>query len=148
MTVEKVINFDMDGTIADFYGVENWLDDLYNGKTRPYEVAKPLVNMQVLARLINRLQKNGYTINIISYVSRKADKDFSDRIKQAKLKWLHTHLKSVHFDNIFIVDHGVPKHSLASGILFDDEEGNRSAWNNGVAYDVNNIIEILKGIAS
>ena len=146
--MEKIINFDMDGTIADFYGVEGWLDDLYNGNTRPYEIAKPLVNMQVLARLINRLQTKGYTINIISYVSRKADKDFSDRIKQAKLKWLHTHLKSVCFDNIFIVAHGVPKHSLASGILFDDEEGNRKAWNNGIAYGVDNIINILKSLTN
>ena len=33
-----------------------------------------------------------------------------------------------------------------NGILFADEEPNRNEWK-GIAYDVNNIIEILKGIA-
>ena len=32
-----------------------------------------------------------------------------------------------------------------NGILFDDEEPNRNEWK-GKAFDVNNIIEILKGI--
>ena len=30
------INFDMDGTIADLYGVENWLEYLINGDAFPY----------------------------------------------------------------------------------------------------------------
>ena len=40
--MEKILNFDMDGTFVDLYGVENWLDDLTNSRTRPYEIAKPL----------------------------------------------------------------------------------------------------------
>lgn len=31
MAIEKTINFDMDGTIADLYGVENWLEYLQAG---------------------------------------------------------------------------------------------------------------------
>ena len=31
----KAIYFDMDGTIADLYAVENWLDDLINFRPRP-----------------------------------------------------------------------------------------------------------------
>ena len=37
------INFDMDGTIADLYGVENWLDYLIAGDVFPYENADPLL---------------------------------------------------------------------------------------------------------
>ena len=55
----KAINFDMDGTLADFYGVENWLDYLINENPYPYEVAKPLVNMSILARRLNKLQREG-----------------------------------------------------------------------------------------
>lgn len=33
--MEKMIWFDMDGTIADLYGVENWLEDLRNEVARP-----------------------------------------------------------------------------------------------------------------
>ena len=36
------IYFDMDGTIADLYGVENWLNDLRTERTTPYEIATPL----------------------------------------------------------------------------------------------------------
>ena len=38
----KAIYFDMDGTIADLYGVENWLDYLVAEQTKPYREAKPL----------------------------------------------------------------------------------------------------------
>jgi len=38
----KEINFDMDGTIADLYGCENWLEDILAERVNPYERAKPL----------------------------------------------------------------------------------------------------------
>ena len=41
--MRKQINFDMDGTLVDFYGVEGWLDDLMNRNTRPYREAKPRI---------------------------------------------------------------------------------------------------------
>lgn len=143
--MEKIINFDMDGCIADLYGVENWLDDLRNENSRPYEIAKPLVNMSLLARLLNRLQKYGYTINIISWLSKTPSESYDKKVTIAKKNWLKTHLKSVKFDNIFIVPYGTPKHSLANGILFDDEIGNRKNWK-GIAYDVDNIIGVLKNL--
>ena len=54
------INFDMDGTIANFYGVENWLDYLKAEDTKPYEIAKPLFNFSAFARLLNKAKRNGY----------------------------------------------------------------------------------------
>ena len=62
----KAINFDMDGTLCDFYGVENWLEYLVARDATPYAVAKPLLNLSALARRLNRLQREGYEINIIS----------------------------------------------------------------------------------
>lgn len=141
--MNKTINFDLDGTIANLYGVEGWLNDLINSNPRPYIEAKPLVNMQVLARLLNKLRKRGYTINVISWLSKNSNAEYDKMVTNAKIKWLKTHLASVEFDNIYIVAYGTPKQTLADGILFDDEIGNRTAWN-GIAYDVDNIIEILK----
>lgn len=140
------ILFDMDGTIADLYGVDNWLDYLINNNTYPYEKARPLVNMQLLARLLNRLQKNGYEIGVISWLSKNSTKDYDTRVTNAKKKWLETHLKSVQWDFIEIVPYGTNKNLVyknTNDILFDDEIGNRTAWN-GIAYDASNIIEILK----
>ena len=50
------IYFDMDGTIADFYGVENWLDYLLAEKTFPYVSAKPLVDNNKLETILLNLQ--------------------------------------------------------------------------------------------
>ena len=138
------INFDMDGTLADFYGVENWLDYLNHENEYPYQVAKPLINMSLLARLLNKLKAKGHTINIISWLSKTSTPEYDEKVTKAKKDWLKKHLKSVNFDNLYIVPYGTPKHTLSNGILFDDEQKNRDNWGVG-AYDVNNIIGILKG---
>lgn len=145
MTAE-IINFDMDGTIANLYGVEGWLDDLINEDTRPYEIAKPLLNLSVLARELNRLKRIGKTLNIISWTSKSGSVEYNERVKIAKLKWLAKHLPSVKWDNVFIVPYGTPKNEISRGILFDDEIGNRTAWGVG-AYDVDNILGVLRAVA-
>lgn len=143
---EKVINLDMDGSIADLYGVTNWLEYLIAEDATPYAIAKPLVNMQVLARLLNKLQKNGYIINIISWTSKNGSDAYNSLVADVKKAWLKKHLKSVKFNNIFVVPYGTPKNTIASGILFDDEEKNRATWGKN-AYDVDNILGVLKAIA-
>lgn len=146
MTENMTINFDMDGTIADLYGVENWLDYLLAGDAYPYANAKPLVNMSALARVLNNLRRKGWKINVISWLSKSSTPEYDKAVTDAKLAWLKKHLPSVEFDKIFIVAYGTPKYTLASGILFDDEEGNRDAWGKN-AYDVNDIIGVLKAVA-
>ena len=141
--MNKVINFDMDGTIADLYGVKNWLADLIAENVRPYAEAKPLLNMQALARVLNGLKRKGFTLNIISWTSKCGTPEYNKAVEQVKKKWLEKHLASVEFDNIYVVPYGTPKQTIASGYLFDDEEPNRTAWR-GKAFDVDNIIGILK----
>ena len=58
----RAIYFDMDGTIANLYGVENWLAYLEAEEVTPYLCARPLLNMSLLARYLNRLQREGYQI--------------------------------------------------------------------------------------
>lgn len=142
-TIKMEINFDMDGTLADFYGVEGWLNDLINSNPRPYAEAKPLFNFSALARQIHRLQRMGYEVNIISWLSKSGTAEFNEEVTRVKKEWLAKHLPSVHFDHISIVEYGTPKSTCGSGILFDDEEPNRSEWD-GIAYDVENILNILR----
>ena len=142
------IYFDMDGTIANFYGVDGWLDYLINNDITPYKIAKPLINMNSLARILNRLQRNGIEIGIISWLAKNSNIEYDKKVTETKIKWLETHLKSVKFNEIIIVPYGTPKESFATekDILFDDEEPNRKNWK-GVAYDETNIIEVLKMVA-
>lgn len=139
------IYLDCDGTWIDLYGVENWLDDLINERVRPYVEAKPLVNLSLLARILNKLQANGYTINIITWTSKNSTEQYHNAVAQAKIEWLKKHMKSVHWDNIYILHYGTPKSSCGYGILFDDEEKNRQEWN-GIAYDEKNLIQVLHGM--
>ena len=142
------IFFDMDGTIADLYGVENWLDYLIASDTLPYVVAKPLLKLNSLARVLNRLQREGYRIGIISWLVKSGTEEYNNAVIETKKNWLKKHLASVHFDEINIVKYGTPKQMFArteNDILFDDEEKNRNNWT-GKAFDVNAILEILKGM--
>ena len=133
----------MDGTIANLYGVNGWLDDLINSNTRPYDEAEPLLNFSVFARELHKLQRKNIKIGIISWLSKSGTEEYNERVTVSKLKWLKRHLPSVVWDEIHIVSYGTPKSTCGSGILFDDEEANREEWN-GIAYDVHNIIEILR----
>ena len=142
------IYFDMDGTIADLYGQENWLRSLIDEETKPYRQARPLVDMRELGRELRRLQAEGYAIGIISWLSKSGTREYNERVRKTKEMWLARHLGSVQFDEIHIVNYGTPKYTLSAvenAILFDDEERNRNDWR-GVAYDVQNILEILRAI--
>ena len=142
------INFDMDGTIADLYGVENWLEYLLAEDTTPYAVATPLVRLATLARRLNTLQRNGYEIAVISWLSKSGSDEYNAKVAEVKLDWLKKHLPSVAWDRITIVPYGTPKQNFCNNpldVLFDDEERNRENWT-GRAYDVQNILEILREI--
>ena len=139
------IYFDMDGTIANLYGVDGWLEYLINRDTTPYEVARPMINFSAFARLLHRLQRNGYTIGVISWTAKDSTEEYNARVAKTKREWLVKHLPSVRFDEIHIVEYGTPKSTCGNGILFDDEEKNRIEWN-GTAYNVNNILEVLRNL--
>jgi phosphoglycolate phosphatase-like HAD superfamily hydrolase len=137
------IYFDMDGTIADLYGVTNWLEMLKNADATPYEIAKPLVRLCTLSRMLNRLQKQGYKLGVISWLAKNSSTEYDEAVAATKREWLARHLSTVKFSRIDIIPYGTPKQINRKGILFDDEERNRNAWN-GTAYDVQNIIQVLK----
>lgn len=146
----RAIYFDMDGTLADFYGVDGWLEYLMNGDATPYEIAKPLFNFSALARQIHRLQNLGYHVGIITWLAKNSNEEFDRAVTVAKMKWLRKHLPSVEFDDISVLAYGTPKFEFGEGILFDDERPNRSAWNiaNDVnmAFDVNDILTVLRSL--
>ena len=141
------IYFDMDGTIANLYAVENWLPKLRASDASPYEEAEVMLNMSVLARYLNKLQKLGYEIGIISWTSKGGTERYNRAVEVAKLNWLHDHLRSVSFDEIYIVDYGTPKQDFAdeTDILFDDNEEIRNDWT-GKAYEPSEILSILSGL--
>lgn len=144
--MKKMVWFDMDGTIANLYAVDDWLSMLRAFDETPYAEAEVMLNMSLLARYLNKLQKIGYQIGIISWLSKCSTPEYDEKVTGAKLNWLSTHLASVHFDEVLIVEYGTPKQNFMvteEDILFDDEEQNRENWN-GEAFTPAEIMSVLK----
>lgn len=142
----NAIWFDMDGTIANLYAVNGWLTHLENENTYPYANAETMLNFSLLARLLNKAQRKGWRIGIISWTSKNGSTQYNKAVAAVKCEWLAKHLPSVHWDEIKIVNYGTNKrNACGGGILFDDEKRNRNEWGNG-AHTPNEIIEVLKAV--
>lgn len=143
----KKIWFDMDGTMADLYGVENWLPKLRASDPTPYRIAKPLVNMAALARMIHNRQAKGYKVCILSALSKDSTPAYDTAVMKAKIEWLKKHLASVKFDEIRFVPYTYTKNDANSGddILFDDEQRHLEAWT-GTAYHASEMMKTLKRV--
>ena len=141
------IYFDMDGTIADLYNVENWLPRLRKSDPTPYIEAKPMLRFSTLARLINQLQRKGVRFGIISWTSKGGSATYNQQVSEAKRRWLRKHLPSVRFDEMHIVCYNYPKELFKNeyDILFDDEAKNRLDWGFG-AYTPDEIFTVLKAL--
>ena len=126
----KAIYFDMDGTLADLYNVPNWLEKLRAEDYTPYVQAKPMVDMERLAIVCRKLQKQGYLIGIITWLGMFATRRYKRQIRVAKDFWLLTYL-DIDFDEVHMVKYGTPKHLLAkvkNGILVDDNKAVCNKW--------------------
>lgn len=138
MTNNKAIVFDMDGTLFDFYGVEGWkhdLDDLRS--TRPYELAKPMYDKNILNTYINILKNNGWTIFINSWLARNKTPEYHENIKNVKLN----RLAEIEFpyDYVIFTDYNVDKQEsipdyYQTQVLVDDNADIREKWN-GITID-------------
>lgn len=138
--------FDMDGTIADLYGVQDWLPAIIARDTRPYTEAKGIGNLALIARLLNMAQRKGHEIGIISWTAKNGTAEYNERVAKAKRAWLRKHLASVKWNEIKVVEYGTKKHiACGGGILFDDEKPNREGWGAG-AHEPAEIVEVLKAL--
>lgn len=152
--MNKAIYFDMDGTLADLYGVDNWLSKIESSDTTPYKEAAVLLNMQALAHRLNTLQRKGYTLGVISWLSKSGTPEYNEKVKEAKLEWLDKHLGSVEWNEVHLVAFDKKKSKVAkvkNGILFDDNKKVRKEWNrrnpNGIAFAEKDILAILDELA-
>lgn len=144
----RTIWWDMDGTIANLYAVNDWLPKLRSEDPSPYAEAEVMWNMSQLARLMNRVQKLGYKLGIISWTSRGGSESYNKAVAETKKAWLGQHLASVKFDSIRIVNYGTPKSVVMDtedDILFDDEEPNRINWQ-GEAFEPEMMMKVLKAL--
>lgn len=148
----KMICFDMDGTVADFYGVEGWLNDLENGNVRPYVEAEPLLDMEELGEVLMQFMNIGVEVRIITWLGQNANVEFKNATRLAKAEWLDRH--NFPYGKAHMVQYGTTKADCIRAelaedeyaILFDDNEKVRKGWHMGTAYDVDDIIGTLYAV--
>lgn len=150
----KMICFDMDGTIADLYGVEGWLEMLRAENPTPYRQAKPMWDMIELAETLRMLQANGIEIRIITWLSMNSTENYKNETRQAKREWLDE--LGFPYDNFHGVQYGATKADSVrrylaeneGAILIDDNAKVREGWHLGETINPTecDIIEILKNL--
>lgn len=145
----KWIWFDMDGTIADLYGVNGWLECLMAHDTMPYAKAKPLYDVFELFTVLEELHNKGYKLGIISWGSKERNADYDKAVAKVKAEWLFDYMLDMWLDKVIVTAYGIRKadtcRKYGNGILVDDELQNREAWDLGDTIDANeNIIAKLR----
>ena len=152
----KMICLDLDGTIADLYGVPNWLERLRAYDASPYINAPPMVNMELLAELLHKAMAQGIEVHIITWLSKETTKEFDELVRIAKQAWLEA--MGLPIDHFHGVAYGATKANSIrryidtskgeTAILFDDNEKVRKGWHMGEAIDPaeQDICEVLKNI--
>ena len=141
------IVFDMDGTIADLYAVENWEPRLRAEDATPYAEAVPMWNMEILNQLLEMLRAQGHEIIIVTCLSKNSTEEYKDAVREAKQEWLDRYLFP--YDELHMVKYGTTKANCTRGkahfqILVDDNEKVRKGWSLGETIDANeNILKEL-----
>ena len=152
MTKVTMIVWDMDGTIADLYGVEGWLEMLRTENPLPYEIAEPIWDMERLVNVIRALQDFGIEQRIVTWLSMNSSEEYKTETRRAKREWLeqfdfpYDHFHGVQFgstkaDSVrkFLADD-------ETAILIDDSAKVRNGWHLGETVDPTeiNVIDFLE----
>lgn len=127
--MSKALIFDMDGTIADLYNVENWLEKLRAEDASPYRDAKPMYDMDTLGVILDIFRGLGYRIMVVSWGSMNATREYNREVKRAKLDWLNYH--GFPYDEVHVIKYGTPKQNFIKddvSILIDDNDEVRASF--------------------
>lgn len=151
--MNKNLIFDMDGTIADFYSVDNWLKYLNEKNALPYIAAKPIKELNEIIPILYELKNKGYRIIVTSWLAKESDKQFKNETRAAKRFWLDYY--GFPFDELHLVQYNTPKAYCTKRhkglqVLFDDNKEVRKQFENyksqeeNIAVSNDKMLEFLK----
>lgn len=148
------IVFDMDGTIADLYAVENWEPRLRAEDATPYAEAVPMWNMEILNQLLEMLMAQGHEIIVVTWLSKNSTEEYKDAVREAKREWLAE--QCFPYNRFHGVQYGATKADSIrkymnpdeEAILIDDNAKVRNGWHLGRAIDPTDIdiIQFLESL--
>ena len=92
MTKKINVYLDMDGTIADLYGQENWLEMLINEKDGAFINCEPLTTEKVLLSLF---PTDKYNVKVLSMTPKNASKEYCEKVINEKNAWLDKYFPNI-----------------------------------------------------
>lgn len=127
----KKIYFDMDGTVYDLYGMENWLEMLRNEEKGAFTLGNALVDMVALKEVCLKLIAKGYQIGIITWLPMGASLEYCEVCTKEKRRWAENNMPYI--SEFYALEYGVPKQyaparRAAEMWLVDDNKEVREMW--------------------
>ena len=143
--------FDMDGTIADLYAVENWLGKIRKFDPTPYTEAALMV--AGVADAIAEARQAGAEVKVVSWLSKESTTDYDKAVRKAKRDWLVA--QGIEVDSVRCVPYGTQKAYYRNPetltILFDDNAEVRESFEGfpmcfAIDPTTMDIVETIKGL--
>ena len=121
----------MDGTIADLYSENDWLEKLLSETKGLFRNLKIMHDKNRLLDIIAELQKNGDTVGIITWTPKNVSREYIEIVKSEKIAWVKEFLPMI--NEIHVLDYGTPKQKAnfiksKEIILVDDNEEVLEMW--------------------
>lgn len=127
--MKTTIWLDMDGTVADLYNRNNWLQELQTEQEIFYKL-KPLFDMYDFIQ-IQREMREKVEFNIVTWTPMEATYKYHENCKSQKLEWVRTHM--AYITQFFALPYGTPKQVVINDragihILIDDNPEVIETW--------------------
>ena len=129
--MSKKIYFDLDGTVYNLYGIENWLQYLEEENSNVFIMGDFMVDHKKFMDCITALTKRGYSFGVITWLPMRASVEFEEECRQQKVKWIKHFLPFV--TEINCQSYGIPKQNAiqkksSKMFLIDDNKEVCNTW--------------------
>ena len=122
------ILLDLDGTVANLYGHDDWLGKL-RAEVPIYEELEPLVDMAELTAIANKLKSVGVEFGVVTWLAMGASVDYEFITAMEKFRWCKKYMPYI--TEFEARPYGIPKQTNyhhCKCILIDDNAEVRQAF--------------------
>ncbi len=117
--MKKIVYLDMDGTIANLYGVKGWLEALRTEQEGLFINCEPLTTQE---ELLNFFPTEHYEIRICSMTPKEASDEYCKKVIEEKNAWLDKYFPIITTRIYMKYGHNKNLKNSKNHILVDDNE--------------------------
>jgi len=123
--MKKTVYLDMDGTIANLYGIENWLPRLRAEDKTIFLECEPMISEK---ELLNKFPTENFEMKILSMTPLNATENYCLDVINQKNEWLNKYFPSITKRIYKPYGHNKNLKNSENAILIDDSEPIRKSW--------------------